>query len=240
MYMKHAKGKQAPLEPVASNGFARGLTVGCLLGLGVVAGALYLLTMSGVIAVSVMQVPGVQQSLNWAYRNFGLSLLPFTLVLCLFLAGLRRLQRMLETDCEPEQVAHADQMLDIWVAMFFGIGVLWTAIGMRNALIFALADPSEAARAGAFAILQRLVEGGILVALSTTIFGGVGGYLLRVLKALSLGSTLKSFYARAARTQGEAIHQSLLRIERRLGPRSTGGTASRHEDDVQPPLEHRA
>ena len=62
--------------------------------------------------------------------------------------------------------------------LFFGIGVIWTAIGMRSALIVGLSDldSAMAAQLGSFEILRRLIQGGILLALSTTIFGAVGGY----------------------------------------------------------------
>ncbi len=237
MSEERTSGQATVTVPETPDGFARGLVLGCLLGLGMVSGALYLLNMGGVIAVSVMQLPGVQQSLNWAYRNFGLSLVPFAVVLFAFLAGRQRLQHMLERECKPERVAHADHMLDVWITMFFGIGVLWTAIGMRDALVFALSDPGEAAREGAFAILQRLVDGGILVALSTTILGGVGGYLLRVLKALTLGSALKGYYARTAQAQGAAIHESLLRIEARLDDARSDATDAGYQSHVAASLD---
>ena len=51
--------------------------------------------------------------------------------------------------------------VDIWINLFFGIGVIWTAIGMRGALLEGLGDlnSQSAARLGAFSILQRLVDG---------------------------------------------------------------------------------
>jgi len=63
----------------------------------------------------------------------------------------------------------------ISATLFFGVGVVWTAIGMRSALLSALGglDQSAAAELGAFEILRRLVDGGILLALSTTIVGVV-------------------------------------------------------------------
>jgi len=72
--------------------------------------------------------------------------------------------------------------------------VIWTAIGMRSALLYALGDPGVAAQAGATAVLQRLVEGGILTALTTTIVGGVGGYMMRVIKSSLLGTRLSRYY----------------------------------------------
>ncbi|MDX2456648.1 MAG: hypothetical protein QNL87_03990, partial [Gammaproteobacteria bacterium] len=67
-------------------------------------------------------------------------------------------------------------------------------IGMRSALLFALGDTDVAAEAGAAAVLQRLVEGGILTALTTTIVGGVGGYMMRVTKSSLLGTRLSRYY----------------------------------------------
>jgi len=48
----------------------------------------------------------------------------------------------------------------------------------------------EAGRLGAWGILRRLVDHGILVALWTTIVAGAGGYLMRLAKYLFLGPEL--------------------------------------------------
>jgi hypothetical protein len=66
------------------------------------------------------------------------------------------------------------------------------------------------------AVLERMVDGGILLALSTTIFGGVGGYLMRAWKALVVGAPLKRFYDREGRRDLAAMRVSLSAIERRL------------------------
>jgi len=100
--------------------------------------------------------------------------------------------------------------------LFFGTGVIWTAIGMRSALIFALGDRDIALQQGAFAMLERLVDGGILLALSTTIFGGVGGYIMRVYKTVTLGTRLQQQYDAAARADTSEMRASLLRIEAHL------------------------
>nr|MDJ0927920.1 hypothetical protein [Gammaproteobacteria bacterium] len=57
---------------------------------------------------------------------------------------------------------------------------------------------------------------GILLALSTTIFGGIGGYLMRVYKALRLGAKLQQHYDRAARADTTEMRDSLKRIEEHL------------------------
>ncbi len=87
---------------------------------------------------------------------------------------------------------------------------------MRSALIYALGDPDASIQQGAFAILERMVEGGILLALSTTIFGGIGGYLMRVYKAISLGTQLQARYDLESRRDASSMRDSLERIEQHL------------------------
>lgn len=81
-------------------------------------------------------------------------------------------------------------------SLFVGTGVIWTAIGMRNALLASLGniDAASAAEKGAFHILNQLVEGGILLSLSTTIVGGVGCYIMRTAKTWALGRQLNMFF----------------------------------------------
>ncbi len=90
---------------------------------------------------------------------------------------------------------------------------------MRSALIFALGDPDTTVSQGAFAVLERMVEGGILLALSTTIFGGVGGYLMRVYKTITFGARLQERYDQAARVDTSSMRNSLERIEQQLKER---------------------
>jgi len=87
---------------------------------------------------------------------------------------------------------------------------------MRSALLFALGEPDATVQAGAFDVLKRMVDGGILLALSTTIFGGIGGYLMRVYKSMTLGAELQHQYDKAARTDTARMQQSLQRIEEHL------------------------
>jgi len=109
-----------------------------------------------------------------------------------------------------------DHLTDIWTTLFFGTGVIWTAIGMRSALLFALGDRESAISLGAFAMLERMIDGGILLALSTTIFGGIGGYLMRIYKTVSLGAGLQRCYDQAARADTSRMRESLSRIEESL------------------------
>jgi hypothetical protein len=104
----------------------------------------------------------------------------------------------------------------VWTSLFFGIGVIWTAIGMRSALIHGLGDPGAATAGDAARVLERLVDGGILLALSTTIFGGIGGYLMRVAKVLTVGTDLRRYYDRTARASATSIEAAVVDIQRRL------------------------
>jgi hypothetical protein len=117
-----------------------------------------------------------------------------------------------------EKIAQADHLVDIWINLFFGIGVIWTAIGMRGALLEGLGNlnAQSAAKLGAFSILKRLVDGGILLALSTTIVGAVGGYLLRLVKSLVVGIRVRAYYNRLANQQADAVNTILKSIERQL------------------------
>ena len=65
-------------------------------------------------------------------------------------------------------------------------------------------------------MLERMIDGGILLALSTTIFGGVGGYLMRVYKTIKLGARLQQRYDKAARADTSEMRESLSRIEKHL------------------------
>ena len=166
---------------------------------------------------SVISSPG--DWLSWAYTNLGSSIPVFAVLLIAFFVTLGRLRKCLDDERPVNQVVQLDHLTDIWTTLFFGTGVIWTAIGMRSALIYALGDRTLALSQGAFAMLERMIDGGILLALSTTIFGGVGGYLMRVYKTVSLGAELQQRYDRAARADTSLMRESLERIEKHLDAR---------------------
>ncbi|MCB1875295.1 MAG: hypothetical protein KDH88_04905 [Chromatiales bacterium] len=190
-------------------GFARGMGAGLLAGVASVLMLGYGMEYAGWLSVSLTRLPDLATAMEWLQRNLGLSLIPFALCLLFYLHALERLRRALAARQAPERVAQWEHLVDVWTGVFFGIGVIWTAVGMRGALLFALGEPAELPADGAYRLLQRLVEGGILVALSTTIFGGVGGYLLRVYKALAVGGALRAYYQQADSATGARI-ESLL------------------------------
>ena len=172
------------------NGLLLGMTLSFIAGLVLV----YLLTALDIISVAVLEVPRVQVLFEWCRRNLGLSILPFGITLGLYIHSLRSLQQRLDDKRPLDEISQLEHLNDVWTSLFFGIGVIWTAIGMRSALLYALGDPGVTAEAGAYAVLQRLVDGGILTALTTTIAGGIGGYMMRVIKSSLLGARLSRFY----------------------------------------------
>ncbi len=199
--------------------FWTGFITGSLGVVLVAATLLYILNMSAVVAISVLDVPTIQRLLAWTYENLRLSVIPFGATLLLFSGSLIRLKRFLrDQDSAVEKIVQTDHLVDIWINLFFGIGVIWTAIGMRGALLEGLGDlnAQSAAKLGAFSILQRLVDGGILLALSTTIFGAVGGYLLRLVKSLAVGTQMQAYYHRLAEQQTDAVQSSLRSIDAHL------------------------
>lgn len=197
------------------NPFWQGLIIGILSALSLM-GGLYVLNMLGLIAVSVSALPDLKAILAWAYTNLRLSIIPFTFILCLYFYSLRKLDRLLgDSQATPVQVIQTDNWINISISVFFGTGVIWTAIGMRSALIIGLSDLDETSvlQIGSFEILRRLVDGGILLALSTTIVGAMGGYLMRLNKILAIGAKLQGFYAQLADVQFQALDGRLKNIE---------------------------
>lgn len=196
--------------------FFKGLAAG---GLGTLIGgsaSLYVLSRTGLIHFNDTAISSPGEWLNWAYTNLGSSIPVFALLVLAYFVTLGRLRHALNNSRPIDQIVQLDHLTDIWTTLFFGTGVIWTAIGMRSALIFALGDRDAALQQGAFAMLERMIDGGILLALSTTIFGGVGGYLMRVYKTIALGTELQQQYDRAARADTSEMRESLLRIEKHL------------------------
>ena len=196
--------------------FFKGLAAGALGTLIGGSATLYLLGRSGVIHFSDTAISSPGEWLHWAYTNLGSSIPVFAVLLLAYFITLGRLRDALENARPINQIVQLDHLTDIWTTLFFGTGVIWTAIGMRSALIFALGDRAAALQQGAFAMLERMIDGGILLALSTTIFGGVGGYVMRVYKTVLLGTQLQQQYDTAARADTSEMRESLKRIETHL------------------------
>jgi hypothetical protein len=208
----------------STGSFWRGLLAG--LGLGLVFVLTPVLCLGGdrLRELAMLAQPVWIQAQDLATTNLQGSILPFGAVLVFYLWQLRALSKQLQEPRPPlDAVSRRDQLLDLSASLFFGIGVIWTAVGMRDALLYSLGDPGLAAREGAFSILQRLIEGGILIALSTTIVGSVGGYLMRVARAVCVGDRLNTLYFEASQQPIERSNATLERIEALL----TRGAATR-------------
>ncbi len=191
-------------------GFISGLFAGTLAAL-----AALFLTQPSPAALAAAQ--------GWISSNLGHSVWFFSTVLVIFLMQLLRLQRLLKQPADtvdPVEISRLDQLLDVWGQVFIGIGVIWTAIGMRGALQAALSDPASALTDTAGNVLRDLVDGGILLALSTTILGAIGGYAMRLMKTAAVGAELHSYYSSREQQEVSALLQATERIEARLS--STG------------------
>jgi len=161
----------------------------------------------------------------WTAANLGHSTWAFLACLICYLFTLSRLRYRIESHPSYQMVVQLDQLSDVWIHVFVGIGVIWTAIGMRSALVNTLSVPDSLA-SDASQVLTRLVDGGILLALSTTIVGAIGGYLMRLFKTMSLGALLTDFYQRQEREGLEHALDRLKNIERLLESLSFEGRST--------------
>jgi hypothetical protein len=190
--------------------FGSGALVGML-------GAVLAIVLSGAVPGASLD-PGALQA--WIGTNLGTSLWLFTAILVAFIAHMTRLSELLQAqDGDRDQqnrIARLDQITDVWIQLFVGVGVIWTAIGMRDALMATLGDGTTPLASGADSVLRQLVDGGILLALSTTIVGGIGSYLMRLAKTSIVGANLYRFYARERDQQLERLVLICRSIECRL------------------------
>ncbi|XOV82632.1 MAG: hypothetical protein ACFHXK_17450 [bacterium] len=172
--------------------------------------------------------------LAWLQLNLGHSIWLFAAVALAFGATLAKLQLMLriavQQSSDASRISTLDQMLDVWTQVFIGIGVVWTAVGMRAALQHALGEPDMALAEHADSVLRKLVDGGILLALTTTIVGAVGGYLMRLCKTLVLGAELQAYYDQLERRDIAELVAATQRIEQQL--QTDARTDARENENV--------
>jgi len=135
----------------------------------------------------------VYELTTWVSINLGLSAPVFLILAALGWSYVYRLKDTLKGGhAALARIAHLEQRIDLVVALLFGVGVLYTAVGLRAALVQAIDTPSEQS---ASAMLTALVNGGILSAMTSTIVGGVLGYGLRMVKLFRVGHALDIYYA---------------------------------------------
>lgn len=184
------------------------------------AGILVLLSQLGMIAFT--GAGWIVNALNLLSGYLGYSVLFFIPVFLgygLFFVLLR--MSILRFRSEPEQIENIrfyNAGTEIFITLSFAIGVLFTAWGLQNALVSALGDVSEeeAGRLGAWGILKQLVENGFLVAFWTTIVGGASGYLMRLVKFLSLGRELGRLSGWQRDQERKALFETLDAIKLHL------------------------
>ncbi len=207
---------------------------------GASAGAILALVALLIVDAGAYTTAANRESLgSWLAVNLGHSTWLFAIVFTLYALNVRQLYRILHTEDATRNrltdVVQLDQLSDVWTHLFVGIGVIWTAVGMRSALQTALGDPGSALTDTADSVLRKLVDGGILLALTTTIVGGVGGYLMRLAKTVLVGATLQDFYEHSSRHELRELVTTAERIEARLD--GFGKKAlSRHDPDTGSPL----
>jgi len=156
-----------------------------------------------VMSIAVGSVLSVQAVTNWITINLGLSAPLFMILTALGWSYVGRLKdTVTEAQTPPARIAHLEQRIDLIVALLFGVGVLYTAVGLRAALVQAIDTSSDHSASD---MLAALVNGGILGAMTSTIVGGVLGYSLRMLKLFRVGHALDAYYS----------EQDLQVIERR-------------------------
>lgn len=116
------------------------------------------------------------------------------------------------------EVRFWDSVTNIAITLFFGIGVIYTAVGMQRAFQIALGniDQEMVSSLGPWRILENLVDGGLIMALLTTIIGGALGYSFRVLKFLLFGKSLIRLKDRFERKPYQEMIDKLTNIENQL------------------------
>ncbi|WP_067620767.1 hypothetical protein [Dissulfuribacter thermophilus] len=144
---------------------------------------------SGILTVTASQA-WLLNPLAFVYRHLRMSVVPFGALLMLYGWLIARIRGILmEEEVDLARLSYYDRLLNTTIATFFGVGVIWTAVGMESALMHALDGISggDATSLTAWGLLKELVNGGLLLALSTTVVGGVCGYLLKMLKIVLIG-----------------------------------------------------
>lgn len=161
-----------------------------------------------ILSVAFGSVDQIHGMTAWLSVNLGLSAPLFAALTIMGWSYLESLKQALNADMKAEaQITHLEQRIDLVVALLFGVGVLYTAVGLRGALVQAIDGPTEQSASG---MLTALVNGGILSAMTSTVVGGVLGYGLRMLKLFRVGHALERYYSEQA-SQAVERREKLLK-----------------------------
>lgn len=200
------------LSPASAFAFVLGFTLALLLGhvdLGNV--------------TQMAQANSVGMAISWLAQNLGYSLLPFSLLVTAYVNVWRRAMRA-ATVRDAATAWDGAALLDAIAAATLGVGVLWTAIGMRAALQSTFGDFAaiETSQVSALSLLGHLVESGIALALTTTIFGGAVGYGMQLAKSACLLPRLNRLANEEHAAIADTLSSRLVAIEHALtgGPRA--------------------
>ena len=162
-------------------------------------------------AIAIVSGSASDSVIAWVQTNLGLSAVVFLLVLLFIGHTLNALINALgECELDPTRIFYLENQYDIGASLLFGTGVLFTAVGIRDALTEAIL-PGQAATSTTD-VLGALVSGGILSALTTTIVGGALGYGARLLKNVVVGAELERFHSLCVDRAGARQEQLLQNI----------------------------
>jgi len=162
-------------------------------------------------AMAIVSGSASDSVIAWVQTNLGLSAVVFLLVLLFIGHTLNALINALgECELDPTRIFYLENQYDIGASLLFGTGVLFTAVGIRDALTEAIL-PGQAATSPTD-VLGALVSGGILSALTTTIVGGALGYGARLLKNVVVGAELERFHSLCVDRAGARQEQLLQNI----------------------------
>lgn len=192
-------GGQSAAASATRSGFLSGILIGGGLAAAI---SYYIMVMTGAENV----VDHLAFLFNWAKKNLGYSLPVFSIWLAAYIFFLNRLvtnlklglQSAADADYDlPHVIASQRKLVTMFAGLFLMTGVLFTAVGMYNSLTGALGslDAETAAKLGAFNILRRLVDEGIMLALSSTIVGLGGMAIMQVYTEIRTGKLNRQFNA---------------------------------------------
>lgn len=198
--------------------FVKGMVAGLVFASLFTPLLLMLASMQGWVVLSVPSFK-IMALWHWVNVNLGFSVFFFVGLLMLWLGLFTRLNHHLTTHSSAEVVQHAVQKLDLTVNLFIAVGVIFTAIGLRDCLISTLGGiggglgEQSSTDISAFEMMGALINNGLLVALTSTIIGAIGGYLLKAAKSWCLGAKINAYNVhlqQSAQAEVEQKHQQVV------------------------------